>query len=250
LPAETDYGVKEFPEISTWLFSDGQWRATITSYDALYHKTKPVQQATGGALSLLYHRKVGLLFAASMARYIIVEKNNQQIYDGEEFALTPRLEVFKNGVWYTNLYDLEAVVDYSVEGRQVSFKVNTDLTNESRETLSSKEAAYRLNYSFFDNKIEIRASKQPENYSKKRTKATLVLPIVSENSEKVVQSTSKRIEIMKPNGKVIIESNIPLGIKETKRKRVFILVPGVEAVPVVASFSEEHDSVSVNIWVE
>jgi len=143
LPCETAYGLKEFSEISTWLVSNKSWRGTVTSYDMLYHKTKPVQQATGGALAVLYHKKAGLLFAASMAKYIIVEPNNQQYYDGEEYALTPRIEVKNEDGCYTNLYDLEAKVKQSETTNEIRFHVETQIQNENREKRQSSRNGRR-----------------------------------------------------------------------------------------------------------
>ena len=87
LPRSVSDGVREFPEIATCLFAKNPWRGTVTAYDAVYRKH--VQQASGGSLAVLYHDKVGTLFAASMAKYMLVEANNQQPNPGEDFALTP-----------------------------------------------------------------------------------------------------------------------------------------------------------------
>lgn len=247
LPCESAYGVKEFPEISTWLVSNASWRGTVTNYDMLYVETKPIQQATGGALSILYHKKVGLLFAASMAKYIIVEKNNQQLYDGEEFALTPRIEVKTTDDWYTNLYDLEATVSTSEKENEVTFAVKTQIQNEKREKLPGETSAFELNYSFNDETVKIAA--KPGKNNTKAKDASLVLPVASVNSEQVIQPSAKRIEIKKPEGTVVIESNVALTIKPTQRKRVFNLVPGVEAVPVIATFSEGEEQIEITLKV-
>lgn len=235
LPCESAYGVKEFPEISTWLVSNKSWRGTVTSYDMLYHKTLPVQQATGGVLSVLFHNKVGLLFAASMAKYILVEANNQQQYDGEEFALTPRIEVKNEAGWYTNLYDLEAKVNSFESDKEIQFEVKTQIQNERREKLYGANSAFNLNYIFTDDKVEIMAKALQGNISE----ASLVLPIASVNSEKVVQYSPNKIEIFKPEGTVVLESNTPLLIKPTEKGRVFNLVPGIEAVPIYTKISPE-----------
>ena len=77
-----------------------------------------------------------------------------------------------------------------------------------------------------------------------------MLPVASVNSEKVVQSSPNKIEIFKPEGIVVLESNVPLSIKPTERGRVFNLVPGVEAVPVYANFDAKvTDTINVTISV-
>ncbi len=248
LPCEIPYGVKEFPEISTWLVSNEFWHGTITNYDALYHKTKPVQQATGGALSILYHKKVGLLFAASMAKYIIVEANNQQQYDGEEFALTPRIEVKNDKGWFTNLYDLEAKVAFSESENEIVFNIDTQIQDENREKLAGSNSNFNLKYTFTENIVKIIA--WPAEGNQLAEEASLVLPVASINQEKVTQSSPNKIEIYKPEGTVVLESNVPLWIKPTEKGRVFNLVPGVEAVPVFAKFNSEiSDDIRLTISV-
>ncbi len=237
LPRETVYGVKEFPEILTWLVSKGPWRGTVTSYDTLYIEDRPIQQATGGSLAVLYHEKAGLLFAASMARYIIVEANNFQHYDGEEFALTPRIEVREDGGWFTNLYDLAAEVSYLAENDKIRFDVETYIQNEARQKLPGKKSHFKLSYVFSDDQLEISA-KPAEGYFFESIPA-LVLPIASVNTEVVVQPTPRRIEIIKEQGTLVLESNVPLWIKPIEGGRAFNLVPGVEAVPVFAYFNPE-----------
>jgi hypothetical protein len=38
---------------------------------------------------------------------------------------------------------------------------------------------------------------------------------------------------------VVIESNVPLTIKETKKERVFNMVPGLEAIPIIATIPQK-----------
>ena len=237
LPREKEYGIKEFPEILTWLVSKGPWRGTVTSNDMLYIENRPLQQATGGSLAVLYHQKVGLLFAASMARYIIVEANNCQHYQGEEFALTPRVEVVTDGDWYTNLWDLEADVKVSEKDEQIRFDVETNIQNEAREKLTGNQSNFNLTYVFRDDELEITA--KPGMGNTPNGEAALVLPVASVNAEKVTQPSPQRIEIIKDNGTLVLESNVPLWIKPVGRKRAFNLVPGVEAVPIFARFNPD-----------
>jgi hypothetical protein len=56
----------------------------------------------------------------------------------------------------------------------------------------------------------------------------------------VVQPSPNKIEIHKPGGIVVLESNVQLWIKPTEMGRVFNLVPGVEAVSVFANFNTEE----------
>lgn len=236
LPRQMANGVMEFPELATWLVARGPWRGTISAYDWVYKKH--AQQAGGGALSVLYHNKVGLVLVASMAKYMLVEANNQQPNPEKDFALTPRIETFCKDVWYTNLYDLEAKVNYLETNGTIQFDVETQVQNEDREGLEGNDSCYRLTYLFGTEKIEIRASRAPGNSS--LLPASLVIPIVSPSGEQFIQVSSTRIEILKSQGRVVVEANAPIRIKETEKSRVFNMVPGVEAIPLMIDFQVQQ----------
>ncbi|MEM9986849.1 MAG: hypothetical protein AAF804_17280, partial [Bacteroidota bacterium] len=109
LPRAVADGIQEFPEVAVHLLARGDFRATVSTYDFIYKEH--AQQGSGGSLCMLYHLQVGPLFAASMAKYLLVEVNNQQPNpNNEDIVLTPRLEAFDGQEWYTNLYDLQATV--------------------------------------------------------------------------------------------------------------------------------------------
>lgn len=246
LPRQVADGVKEFPEVATWLIARGPWRGTISTYDWIYKKH--AQQASGGALAVLYHTGVGLLLAASMAKYMLVEANNQQPNFEEDFALTPRIESFRNDVWYTNLYDLGAKVTHNEAGESIQFDIETQLQNENREVLEGNASQFQLGYLFETQKVEIQARRAPVNT--KLFPASLVIPIVSPSGEQFVQVSPTRIEIMKNRGKVVVEANVPIRIKDTGKPRVFNMVPGVEAIPLLIDFPlQQPGAISCTIKV-
>ncbi|NNJ85672.1 MAG: hypothetical protein HKP20_00745 [Akkermansiaceae bacterium] len=236
LPRELAKGVKHFPEIAVWLAATGPWRATVSAYDSIYQtKSEPeyIQQATGGSLSLLYHSKVGLVFAASMAKYLQVEPLNQQPNPDDDFALTPRIEIWKDGRWFTNLYDLKAEVLHNDNGKNIQFDVKTTLQDKDRQTMKDEVSRFDIRYLFDSDKTKIIAKTSDGTISP--SNVNLVLPVISPTGEKVHQVSNTRIEITKPEGTVVIESTVPLNIKNTKKGRAFNMVPGCEAVPIIAS---------------
>lgn len=240
LPREVATGIKHFPELAVWLPAQGPWRGTISAYDSIYRtKSEPdyIQHATGGSLAVLYHNSVGLIFAASMAKYLEVEPLNQQANPGEDFAFTPRVEIKKDGGWYTNLYDLKAEVTPKEEEGKLAFKVKTTLQDKDRKIIPNDIAQFDLHYQFEDSKTTITA--KPSGNASSQETATLVLPIISPTGEKVRQVSETRIEIDKPNGTVVIEATTPLTIKETEKARAFNQVPGCEAVPILAHLPEK-----------
>lgn len=245
LPREIAKGVKHFPELDVWLSAQGPWRATVSAYDSIY-KTKKVdhlQQPTGGALALLYHDKVGTLMAGSMARYIQVEPLNQQPQPGEEFALTPRVETRKDDRWFTNLFDLKAEVEFKQQNDQVTFDVRTVVQDEDRNVVAGEPANYQLRYLIEDAKVTISASSTDQG--PRNSPANLVVPVISPTGEAVRQISPNRIEIDKPEATVVVQSNSEMRIKETPQGRVFNMVPGAEAVPIVIEFPKDA---AAEVW--
>ena len=240
LPRVQAQGVKHFPELDVWLAAKGPWRATVSAYDSIY-KTKSadhLQQPTGGSLSVLHHEKVGTLLASSMARYIMVEPLNMQPQPGDDFPLTTRLETRKGGRWFTNLYDLKADVKYDDNGTSIVFDVAATLQDEDRKLPADDPSKFELSYRFDADRVTVTA-KRPSEVAKS-TPCDLAIPIVSQSGEQVRRVSETRIEIDKPNGTVVVEANVPLSVKKSKKGRVFNMVPGMEAIPIMARLPEQE----------
>ncbi|GAB3663117.1 hypothetical protein GCM10028791_38470 [Echinicola sediminis] len=245
LPRAAADGVKYYEELDVSLFARGDWRGTISAYDAVYNPRNDCRQATGGALALLYHNRVGLLCTASMAVYKMQEANNQQPAPGEDIALTPRIETYKDNTWYTNLFDLAATYNFSDKDKTIEYTATVQLKNESGEVVEESASDFVINYRCTEEKVEISVSSTQT--IKKPT--SLVLPIVSPRGETVMKPSDKEISIRKPEGTVKICSNVTLKIKEMAKSRTFNMVPGVEAVPVIAHFGKNDKKVKIAIEV-
>lgn len=245
LPRGKAEGIKHFPELDVWLAAKGPWRATVSSNDVVFKKPHS-QAATGGSLAVLWHNKIGPIFTASMAEYILVERYNQQPQpNGEDFPLTPRIESNREGKWYSNLFDLKAKVKTNEKNNTLNFEVVTQLTDRERAILPRSN--YQLNYSFGIEKTIIVAKKV--NDAPLDKEASLVLPIISPQHEQVVQVSENLIEIQKKESKVSVMANVPLSIVKTKKKRVFNMVPGMEAILVKAVFEEDTNEIKCEITV-
>ena len=245
LPRLKADGIKYFEEIDSVLFARGDWRGTISAYDAEYHYEKDFRQATGGALSVLYHNKLGLLLSASMAEYKMVEVNNQQPAPGEDIALTPRVESYFKDEWYTNLFDLEATLESSDKEGIIEILSHTKLKKQTRETLNGSASEFKILYRCSENEIKLTARTE----QKILEQTALVLPVISPAADEIIQITTKEITIQKPGGLLRIKSNVPLSIKNMPRSRTFNMVPGVEAVPIMAFFTENTQKVEISIHV-
>ena len=219
LPRAVADGIREYPEIATWLAARGPWRATVTAYDWIYHEQ--AQQPTGGAISMLWHPQAGPLLAGSMARYFLVEKNNMQLYP-EDHPLTPRVELWEDETWFTQLYDLTAKVTHSDKDGTLGFDVAARLLNEARKEPTRGNAACALTYHFDADTVRIAVN--AHGVGSGTTRPRLVLPLISPTGEKITQSPN-RIEIHKPQGTVVIDANAPLRIEKPPVRAFSISFP-------------------------
>jgi hypothetical protein len=245
LPRTAADGITHFKDLDVFLFARGDWRGTVSAYDAEYHYKYDFRQASGGALGVLYHNKVGLLCAASMAEYSLVEKNNQQPQPGKDICLTPRIETFKNNVWYTNLYDLPATVTANDENGIVELVADVKLKNVDREEVEGTASKFDIVYKSTTEKTEIQVKTNQDILEP----TAFVLPIVSPSNEIVTHVSENEITIKKPEGLVTIKASAPIKLKEISGKRTFNMVPGVEALPIEVFFEKESEELQVTIAV-
>ena len=245
LPRAIADGVKYFKDLDVALFARGNWRGTISAYDAEYHYKEDFRQATGGSLGMLYHNEVGLLCAASMAVYNMVEEYNQQPQPAEEIAITPRIETYLNEKWYTNLFDLTAGIETQDIDGEIEIASAVQLKNESREIVANTASNFKLSYKCSENALQINVKTD-----QKITRPTaFVLPIISPNNETVTRVSDMEINVQKPNGLVKINANSPIKIKKISGTRLFNMVPGVETIPIEIFFQPEHQQIDLTVTV-
>lgn len=234
LPRDEAYGLREFPEIGTRLAAVGDWRATVTDYDWEY--VEHVQaggggggggHATGGALSVLYHHRLGPILTASMTEYQMIEISNQQAFrDGPHMPLTPRIECAPSGsATYTSLNDLEAVVETTNSGGTITFKAQGRMQTAGHKNLAGG-VRYRLVYKLTADAVEITASTEGEAPAPLR----LIVPVVSRTDERITQPDPRTtVLIAKIKGTLAVSTDA--GFETIPAERTFNLVPGFECVP-------------------
>ncbi|MCD8029516.1 MAG: sulfatase-like hydrolase/transferase [Bacteroides sp.] len=228
LPREKARGVTLFGDIRTWLIAEGPWRATVTGFDAEY-KVKGTHPM-GGVLSLLWHEQVGPLFAATMNAYSLIEAPNMQsCYDPDLMPGSPRVELIREGVRYSNLDDRDARITYTSDNQEHRFNVSAHLVNIYQETSGNEHTSVEIGYTFTPNKIICRA-RIPEELRK--AGARMVLPVIASTQEKELL-TAHRMVIEKKGGKVYIESPNEWYIASSTGNRIFNPVPGFCFIPLV-----------------
>lgn len=238
LPRDEPYGLKSYPEIRTHLAAIGDWRATVTEYDWAY--VEHVQSGgavggghvSGGALSLLYHQRLGPILVASMTEYEMIEISNQQVFrDSSHMPLTPRIEYTTPGVpgAYTNLNDFSAVLTAASAPGQIAFSASGRLLSAAHQPVPRRDIHYHVSYRLTASTVEIHAMVSGGAASEGELK--FILPVVSPAGETVESIASASVRIVKPKGVLMVHTDAPQGFETVHKERTFNLVPGFEAIP-------------------
>ncbi|HEX7157388.1 MAG TPA: hypothetical protein VF214_00125, partial [Edaphobacter sp.] len=234
LPRDEAYGLKNFPEIGTRLGAIGDWRATVTEYDWEY--VEHVQavagssgggHASGGALSLLYHRTLGPVLVASMTEYQMIEISNQQAFgDYPHMTLTPRIE-FVSDKTYTSLSDFKAEVIARNEASEIVFDARGQMLTAGHEPPRNGEVGYHLSYRMSEAEVVISASVSQGATAPVR----LIVPVVARSDEQLEVTSAAEVRITKQRGRLRVRAEGAEGFDDVPKERTFNLVPGFECVP-------------------
>ncbi|MCG2613792.1 hypothetical protein LZZ85_05850 [Terrimonas sp. NA20] len=242
LPREKEYGSRFFEDIQTTLVSKGKFRGTITTYDRDYKDFKG-GHASGGALSLLWHEKAGIIFSASMNEYQLYESGNmQKDTDPLSMPLTPRIELKRDGIAYTNINDFTATMRSSQSNTGILIETTSKLVDKNQCSPSSGEIHCVINYRFTGEKLFIEFRHDNTDPS---LQIQTILPVISASTEKV-DKTRRGIVFKREEGKLQISSNrsfitLPTGTSG----RIFNFVPGLEAMPLCVEDADVMIEVSV-----
>jgi hypothetical protein len=230
LPREKVYGSRFFPDIQTALISKGKFRATVTGYDRNYKDFKG-GHASGGALSMLWHEKAGIILAASMNEYQLYEAHNmQEDRDPLSICLTPRIELKEGGNTYMNIHDFKATLTIEHAGDTIIIRTTSRLVDKNQQEPTSGAIHCQVAYHFSHEKAALHFSHDHRGTSPVR----IIVPVVSPSTETVRMLPDNKVRISKENALLQIAANKTIKILPVTGKRVFNFVPGLEAIPFYA----------------
>lgn len=240
VPRDEPYGLKSFPVIGTHLAAVGPWRATVTDYDWEYQEHVQAGgsgfgggHVTGGALSALYHMELGPILTASMTHYEMIEiSNQQQERPGPHMPLTPRIECTAVDT-YTSLNDYGASLSAARSGAEVVFQAHGRLMNNTHKPMEGDGLLYGVSWTIGESGVELAASVTGQLPAS----ATLqfIAPVIARKGDRVEQVSPQSVRISKPKGSLIVTIDAANRFEPIPSKRTFNLVPGFEAVPLIAA---------------
>ncbi|MCI8441331.1 MAG: hypothetical protein HFG27_02190 [Provencibacterium sp.] len=217
LPRETAQGLRYYPTPRVALLAGGPWRATVADHDIDYLQSG---HAMGGALTMLWHRTVGPVCAASMTEYQLVEANNMQLPQYfEDICQTPRIEYQENGRWYRSVNDRSACM----QPEQGTPAVQAE--GILRDGAQNGSCAYRIRYEAAGEVFHLALSAEAEN-------AVYCLPVIARANDPV-QIEGGCARIGRGRGTLVIEASSPIELRTLPQPRVFNPVGGFLSVPLL-----------------
>jgi hypothetical protein len=229
VPRDAQPSIVEMSDMQTWFVANGPWRATVTGYDKEAFQNT---HASGGAMSVLYHQKLGTVCVASTNEYVLIEPTNMQMdKDPNSIPLTPRVEMEVNGIKYRNICDLAATVKSSQKNGTYVFETRSQLVDRDRKMPDGINTSCAVDYYFSDSDVKIEIRKQPDSTL---NDFSFILPIIATQSEAFECVSPREYLIIKADGKLKITASEDIALMPTtKAQRVFHFVPGMEAIPFV-----------------
>jgi len=199
LPAERDYGIKEYQNGRLLLLSNGKFRATYSASRAMLLDENAANG--GGSMNLLYHSSYGVICAATSIKYIPSEPLNQQYLrnSGDPPCMTAQFIID----------NVEAAKDKNV------------VLSHTGYTVTAKGSSWQAEYRFNGNTLEIILEAKVGIYN---------IPIVCKKESIACLSKDKReLDIDK---KIHIKSDTPLIVDP--EIRTFNQVGGLMYLPISA----------------
>lgn len=221
LPSEKAKPLAYYPEIDVWKISKGGFLGTVTGYDFEYMKGG---HASGGTLTMLWHKMAGPLIMASMTDYWLKEPHNMQLSlkKSQHRSLIPRLELLWEGKRYASCYDYDAHI--TALETEDEIRIGSEMELKDMEHRShSRPVSGQLEYIFSDQRVEIRGKiKTPSA----QEDSVFILPVVGRHSLGI-HPAKKGWRIPRENGVVKLGISNPEGIAGPRP--VFFLAGGFEA---------------------
>jgi hypothetical protein len=217
LPRELAEGLSYYPSIDTALIANGHWRATVTNYDFDY---VPNGHATGGAITMLWHKEAGPVLASTMTEYSLVEPNNMQLPKRlDNIALTARIEKKTPDGYFRSCADQQAEM-VCAERPDIRITASGHLRNGAKQAAD----AFTMEYTFTEKETRIRVMVEGDA-------CVYRFPVIASGKAGLNRVNERTVEIQTETARIKIATNQSLLIDNKAGPRIFNPVGGFEAVP-------------------
>ena len=236
LPRERLDSIKQFKTMNVAISSKGAWTATYSCDD--FSKGGDDDTPTGGAVTLLYHDKLGIIIGGSPNEFRLAEAHNMQVPRYfEDVCQLARLEYIIDGKKYRNTYDTTALVCCSDNENNTVYRANGVLKNSK----GHGEFGYETNYTMSNECFEISVKTEAPN-------SRFVLPIVASPDERI-EIFGKTVKVYKRNGVLTIACTQEIYIDNSRAERIFNMCGGLATARLIIDI-RDHDAVTFKFIAE
>lgn len=218
LPSEHAEPVKYYPTVDTYKLSFGGFLSTLTGYDFEYMKGG---HASGGCVTLLWHKKAGPILASSMTSYSLKEVHNMQlsVKKAEHQPLTMRVEMEEDETVYSQFFDFRSQIQVEQKEEEICADVKAELVDIDHR--SARHPVYcRLIYRWNEGGFSVEGRTEGDE----GRKARLILPVIGRHKDGY-EMDGNRIGFKKEGCTVTVQTENETG----KPEPVFFLAGGFEA---------------------
>jgi len=218
LPEEMREGVVYYQTIDTYKIQKGDYRATVTFNDFCYHKGG---HASGGTMTLLWHKRLGPILAASMCQYQLIEAHNMQLSLKKDLHYSQVMGIYfqnEKGL-YAQCYDYNAKQEVHETDEKIMITSIGTLVNDNQV---SHESAinYKITYFFTEYEVVIEGKVMGLDSHH----AEFIMPIIGRHNNKIKIQGNKLYFDKGDSILVVTACNL-----KVPPKKVFCLSGGFEA---------------------
>ncbi len=134
LPSDRPASIRYYPELDVYRLACGKWRMDVSGYDC---SIRGAAHASGGSISLLWHKTAGPLLAAGAIDETPKEPHNQQrsVQPETHRSLCPRLEATVDGNDYAQHFCPTAVLTCTGTAERPSLQAETAFCGRNGQPL-------------------------------------------------------------------------------------------------------------------
>ncbi len=208
LPREIFDGIKTYKAMDVSMAKKGEWTATYSCDD--YAIQVPEDTPSGGAVTLLYHNKTGVILTGGQNEYVLVEPLNMQVpRHFNDVCQLPRIELNTGECRFRNTYDTKAVTGTKDNGSSVVYKAEGIL----RDYKLNGAKEYKTEYILDKDEFVIKATTYADG-------AKYILPVVTVPEEKI-EANENIITIEKEKAILEIECSHKIVWDLSRDERIF-----------------------------
>lgn len=240
IPSEQAAPLMFYPEIDTWKISKGGFLGTVTGYDFEYMKGG---HASGGTLTMLWHKTAGPIIMASMTDYWLKEPHNMQLSlkKSQHQSLVPRLELTLETKKYASCYDYTPCITAEETNGEIKIRSEMELKDMMHQPFDHHVFGC-LEYTVTDHYVKITGmTKTPSNIV-----PAFILPVIGKH-HMGISETKEGFMIPRESG--VLQINISNKDNIEKPQPIFCLSGGFEAWEFVIK-PDKSGMLQVTIQVE